>query len=219
MYLVMLGGPGAGKGTASDDLAKKYNIPHVSTGDMLREEVAKGSELGLEVKQIMAEGKLVSDDLVKRLVENKLQSEECINGIILDGYPRNSEQAKTLDEIFESIGKKLDATIEIDVPDEVIIDRISNRVLCSNKACGAIYNLKNVKPQVEGKCDKCGADLYQRADDNAESVKKRLEIYHEEVAGIVEYYRQKGILHTLHSTAETQPADTFNKIVDILDNL
>ena len=217
MFIVLLGGPGAGKGTASNVLCEKYDIPHISTGDMLREEIAKESELGLEVKEILASGGLVSDNIVKRLIKNKLSSKSCEKGAILDGYPRTEKQAETLTEVMESLGKKLDFAIEIDLPDEIIVERVVNRRLCSNKKCGAIYNAKYNKPKVEGICDNCGSELYQRPDDNEETIKHRLEVYHEEAEEILAYYKSIGLLTTVHLNGTEQPEDLINKITDIIE--
>ena len=219
MNIVMLGGPGAGKGTISDILVKELNIPHVSTGDMLREEIKKETELGLEVKKIIDEGKLVSTEIVTKLLENKLGSSDCENGVILDGYPRTKEQAEILDNVLEALGKKVDVAINIDVSDEIIIDRILNRVTCSNKDCGAIYNLKAIKPIKEGICDKCGSELTSRADDNRETIQNRLDVYHSEAKEILEYYENQGKLNSIRPTETTVPTETIEKIKVILSNL
>lgn len=218
MFIVMLGGPGSGKGTASEKLSEKYKLEHISTGDMLREEIKKESPLGLEVKGILAEGKLVSDEIVIKLIENKLSSEECKNGAILDGFPRTEKQAETLSEIVKKLGKKIDVAIELDVSDEIIIDRIINRILCSNKECGAIYNAKSHKPKVEGICDKCGSKLITRADDNRETVQNRLNVYHKESEGIINYYKNEGLLYTIHPTEKSIPEETLEKIEKYIDN-
>lgn len=213
MIIVMLGGPGSGKGTASEELAKIYNLAHISTGDMLREEINKGSTLGLEVKGLLAEGKLVSDEIVSKLIENKLASEQCKNGAILDGYPRTKNQANVLSEILEKIGKKVDAAIELDVADEIIIERIINRQICSNKLCGAIYNTKFNPSKVAGVCDKCGSKLMTRPDDNRETVQNRLDVYHKESADIIKFYDDVGVLFTVRPDETTSPKDVVSEIV------
>lgn len=218
MFIVLLGGPGAGKGTVSNEICERYKLPHISTGDMLREEIAKESELGLEVKGILASGGLVSDDIVKKLIKNKLSSKSCENGAILDGYPRTEKQAETLTEVVNSIGKKLDFAIELDLPDDIIVERVINRRLCSNKKCGAIYNAKYNKPKVEGICDDCGSELYQRPDDNEETIKHRLEVYHEEAEEILKYYKDNGLLTTVHLDGTETPQDLINKVIDIIED-
>ncbi len=218
MFIVLLGGPGAGKGTVSNEICERYKLPHISTGDMLREEIAKESELGLEVKEILASGGLVSDEIVKKLIKNKLASKSCENGAILDGYPRTEKQAETLTEVVESIGKKLDFVIELDLPDDIIVERVINRRLCSNKKCGAIYNAKYNKPKVEGICDNCGSELFQRPDDNEETIKHRLKVYHEEAEEILKYYKDNGLLTTVHLNGTEKPQDLINKVIDIIED-
>lgn len=218
MYIVMLGGPGSGKGTASEELSKLYNIEHISTGDMLREEIKKESELGIEVKGLLAEGKLVSDEIVTKLIKNKLSSDECKNGAILDGYPRTENQAESLSNILKELEKNIDFAIELDVNDEIIIERIINRELCSNKECGAIYNTKFNPSKVAGICDKCGSKLIKRADDNRETVQKRLDIYHKESADIIQYYKNLGVLYTVKPTQTTSPKEVVNEISNYINN-
>ena len=210
MYIVMLGGPGSGKGTTSDELAKKYNIEHIATGDMLREEIQKESTIGINVKNLISEGKLVPDEIVTELIKERL--EKSNNGAVFDGYPRTIEQAKILTKLLNELGVKLDAAIELDVPDEVIIQRIINREICSNKNCGAIYNKKFKPAKQEGICDKCGAKLIKRDDDNRETVQKRLDIYHKESEEIIRYYKQNELLHTIHPNENTQPKEVLDEI-------
>lgn len=214
MYIVMLGGPGSGKGTSSDELAKIYNVAHLSTGDMLREEIKKETPLGLEVKDLLAEGKLVSDEIVTKLIKNKLLSEECKNGAIFDGYPRTKNQAENLTDLLNEMDKKIDIAIELDVSDEIIIQRIINRQLCSNKECGAIYNKKFNPSKVPGICDKCGAELITRADDNRETVQNRLDVYRKQASSIIKYYKDAGTLFTLKPTENTKPEDTIKQITE-----
>ena len=217
MNIVLLGGPGSGKGTASEGLEKIYNIAHISTGDMLREEIKKETPLGLEVKELMEEGKLVSDEIVTELLRNKLKSKDCENGAIFDGYPRNVAQAQTLTNILAELGKKIDIAIELDVDDEIIVERIVNRVSCPNKNCGAIYNTKFNPPKVENICDECGAELISRTDDNRETVKNRLNIYHEQSSAIIEYYKNEGVLYTLKPTADTKPEEILEQITEEIE--
>ncbi len=210
MNLLILGAPGAGKGTQAKFLAEKYNILHISTGDLLRAEVREATELGLKIKDIMDRGDLVSDELTTELLKKKLNSKECENGFLLDGYPRTTVQANTL----ESIAPKLDAAIVIDVDDQIIIERMSGRRTC--KACGQVYHATNNPPKVEGVCDVCGGEVIQRADDNAETVKNRLNKYHTETAPIIDYYKEKGIVIRVSGLGQIE--DITKKIVDGIEN-
>lgn len=212
MIIVMLGGPGSGKGTASEKLSKMYGIEHISTGDMLREEIKKESPIGLQVKGLLAEGKLVSDEIVTELLKNKLAGTECQNGAILDGYPRTKKQAEILTKILKDLNKKVDSAIELDVADEIIIERIINRELCSNKECGAIYNKKYNPSKVVGICDKCGAKLITRPDDNRETVQNRLNVYHDESADIIEFYKNNNVLYTVCPTEKMTPDEVVSEI-------
>ena len=210
MYIVMLGGPGSGKGTTSETLAQKYNIEHISTGDMLREEIKKQSEIGINVEHLLSEGKLVPDEIVTKLIKERLNNSN--NGAVFDGYPRTIEQAKILTNILNELNKKIDKVIELDVPDEVIIQRIINRQLCSNKECGAIYNKKFKPSKLDGICDRCGSKLTERADDNRETVQKRLDIYHKESEEIINYYKDNKLLYTIHPNENTMPEEVMDEI-------
>ena len=187
---VFLGGPGSGKGTYSTRVAKKLKIPHISTGDIFRENIKSHTELGKKVEKIVKEGELVPDEIVDEVIKKRIKQEDCKEGFVLDGYPRTIEQAKTLDEY-----KKIDKVLNIDVPEEVSIRRITTRRVCKN--CGAIYNTLTFKPRQEGICDKCGGKLYQRADDTEEAVKRRLKEYKERTEPLINYYKKKGILRTV----------------------
>lgn len=189
MKLVLIGCPGAGKGTQAKILSEKFDIAHISTGDLLREQVAGGTPLGLKLKEIMASGGLVSDDIVEGLLEERIKKDDCKNGYILDGYPRNVSQAEGLSKI---VGE-LDSVVVIDVPDEAIIERMSGRRSCGS--CGAMYHTKYNPPKEEGVCDKCGAKLVLRADDNPETVKHRLDVYHEQTAPVIGFYEKQGIVY------------------------
>ena len=219
MYIVMLGGPGSGKGTASEKLSEIYHISHISTGDLLREEIKKESELGLQVKGLIAEGKLVSDEIVINLIKNKLVSEECKNGVIFDGFPRTEEQAIQLTKMLKELGKKVDITVELDASDELIIERIINRQLCMNKGCGAIYNKKFNPSKVPGICDKCGSKLITRADDNRETVQNRLDIYHKQAEAIINYYKKLGCLVTVTPTEKTKPSYVIDQITEYISKM
>ena len=211
MYIVMLGGPGSGKGTTSETLAQEFDIEHISTGDMLREEVHNKSKIGMQVEHLLADGKLVPDEIVTQLIKNRLRNSD--NGAVFDGYPRTLEQAKILTKILKELKVKLDIAIELDVPDEIIIQRIINRELCSNKKCGAIYNKKFKPSKREGICDRCGSKLLTRVDDNRETVQKRLDIYHKESEEIIKYYKENKLLHTIHPNEDTKPEEVLDEIV------
>lgn len=194
MYIVMLGAPGSGKGTAAKILAKKTNLPHISTGDMFREQIKKGTELGKLAESYMSNGKLVPDEVTIGIVKDRLNSDDTKEGVILDGFPRTKMQAEALDEILKEQGKKVDIVPELIIPDDIIVDRILNRETCSNKECGAIYNTKYKPSKVAGVCDVCGAPLSSRTDDNEETIKNRLEVYRENSKDLIEYYKEKGVL-------------------------
>ena len=194
MNIIMLGAPGTGKGTASRTLAKKLNLPHISTGDMFREQIKKQTALGIEAESYISKGFLVPDELTIRIVKDRLSAPDTVNGMILDGFPRTLEQAKKLTEILNEKNTKIDIVPELAIPDEVVIDRIVNRATCSNKECGEIFNLKFKKPKIDGKCDVCGSDLSTRTDDNVESVKQRLIEYYKNSEQLINYYEEMGVL-------------------------
>jgi len=187
MKLILLGPPGGGKGTQAKRILTKLRIPQISTGDLLRAEAASGSALGKKLKEYMDMGKLGPDDLIIQIIKNRISEPDCAKGYIFDGFPRTMPQALALDTIT-----KVDVALNIMVPDSEIIGRLTTRRTC--KDCGAIYNLKSIPPKVAGKCDKCGAHLFQRDDDNEKTVMNRLKIYHEQTAPLIEFYRKKGIL-------------------------
>ncbi len=194
MKLVLIGCPGAGKGTQAKVLSEHFGLAHISTGDLLREQVKSGTPLGLKLKAIMESGGLVSDEIVSELLSMRIAQPDCKNGYILDGYPRNVSQAEGLGAI---VGE-LDKVVLIEVPDKAIIERMSGRRSCP--ACGAMYHLKNNPPKTEGKCDKCGAELVARADDNEETVKHRLEVFHSQTAPVIDYYDKKGLVLKIDGT-------------------
>ena len=193
MYIVMLGAPGSGKGSAAKILAKKTALPHISTGDMFREQIKKETELGNLANSYISKGQLVPDEVTINIVKDRLSWEDAKNGVILDGFPRTIEQAKALDEFLKGQGKSVTLVPEIIIPDQVIIERILNRATCSNKECGAIYNTKFKPPKIEGICDICGAPLSIRNDDNEETIKSRLEVYRQNSKDLVEYYKENGV--------------------------
>ncbi len=198
MRLVLLGAPGAGKGTQAKKLIDKYGTPQISTGDILRAAVAEGTPLGKEAKAVMDKGELVPDSVVLGLVEERLQQDDCKKGYILDGFPRNTAQAEALDGILDKLGMGLSAAISVDVPSEDLMKRLTGRRTC--KGCGQMYNVHFSAPAKEGTCDKCSGELYQRDDDREETIKKRLEVYEAQTAPLIDYYGNKGILKSVAGT-------------------
>lgn len=193
MYIVMLGAPGSGKGSAAKILAKETSLPHISTGDMFREQIKKETELGKLANSYISKGQLVPDDITINIVRDRLNWEDAINGVILDGFPRTIEQARALDDILKEKGKEITLVPELMISDQIIIERILNRATCSNKECGAIYNTKFKPPKVEGICDVCGAPLSTRTDDNEKTIQNRLEVYRQNSKELVEYYKENGV--------------------------
>ncbi len=212
MKIVMMGAPGAGKGTQAQKIAEKYGLPQISTGDIFRANIKEGTPLGNEAKTYMDEGLLVPDELVNSLVADRITKDDCKDGYILDGYPRSIAQAEALDKELADKGEKLDYAINIDVPDENIINRMSGRRVCLK--CGATYHIEFNPPKVEGICDECGSKLVQRDDDKPETVKERLDVYHEETQPLIDYYEKEGILRTVDGTQDIN--DVFAEIVKIL---
>ena len=196
MNIIMLGAPGTGKGTVAAILKEKLNLPHLSSGDIFRECIAKKDELAQELDGYLSKGALVPDDLTIRIVENRLNQPDMQNGVILDGFPRTIDQAEELDKFFAKKGQKVDVVINLTTPEEEVIERIVTRRICSNQECKTVFNLKLHPPKVEGKCDVCGADLIQRKDDTRETVKSRLETYFKQTSPLVEFYENKNVLRT-----------------------
>jgi len=211
MYLVLLGPPGAGKGTQAKKLAVTLNLPHISTGDILRQNVKDGTDLGKQAKGIMDKGLLVPDDLVAKMLDERFNNPDISNGFILDGYPRTLAQAKTLDQILSNKGKKLDLVVYLNSSDQTIINRLGGRLVCSK--CGSNFHVTNMPPKVKGLCDNCQAALYQRSDDNETTVRKRLEVYKKEVASLIEYYAKTGKLHSLN--ADLGAEVVLSQIIDL----
>lgn len=198
MRLIMLGAPGAGKGTQTANLAKELNIPHISTGDIFRANIKNGTELGKKAKSYMDAGKLVPDELVCDLVADRIAKDDCKEGYILDGFPRTIPQAEALDKAVLALGTKIDYAVNIDVPDEAIITRMGGRRACLN--CGATYHVQYNPPKKEGVCDTCGHPLVLRDDDKPETVQTRLNVYHEQTQPLIDYYDKKKILVTVDGT-------------------
>lgn len=195
MRLLLLGAPGSGKGTQSEGLRSKLGIPQLSTGDMLRQAVAAGTELGRKAKGFMEQGVLVPDDVIIGLMRDRISQPDCKAGYILDGFPRTVPQASALDEMLKSVNSKLDVVCEIMVPDEELLKRLAGRWLC--KGCGSSYHTEFRSPRNSGLCDSCGGTLYQRPDDTIETAKKRLQVYRQETLPLVAYYQKQGILKTI----------------------
>ena len=213
MKIVMLGAPGAGKGTQAKMIAGKYQIPHISTGDIFRANIKEGTELGNKAKGYMDQGLLVPDELVVDLVVDRLTWDDAKDGYILDGFPRTIPQAEALTAALAKNGEKLDYAIDIEIPDQNIIERMGGRRACV--ACGATYHIVNIPPKTEGKCDMCGAELILRDDDKPETVRKRLEVYHDQTQPLIDYYKKEGALKEVDGTVDM--ADVFAAICKILE--
>ena len=212
MKIIMLGAPGAGKGTQAKMIADKYGVPHISTGDIFRANIKEGTELGKKAKTYMDQGLLVPDDLVVDLVVDRVKNPDCGKGYVLDGFPRTIPQAECLDKALAEMNDSMDYAINIDVPDENIITRMGGRRACVG--CGATYHVVNIPPKKEGICDRCGGELILRDDDKPETVKKRLDVYHEQTQPLIDYYTKKGIIRDVDGTQQMD--DVFNAIVKIL---
>lgn len=212
MKIIMLGAPGAGKGTQAKMIAEKYNIPHISTGDIFRANIKNGTELGKKAKSYMDKGQLVPDELTLDLIMDRFKQDDCKNGYVLDGFPRTIPQAEALDTALKAKGEKVDFAIDVDVPDENIVKRMGGRRACVG--CGATYHVVYSPTKVEGVCDKCGEELIVRDDDKPETVLNRLEVYHNQTQPLIDYYNEQGILKSVDGTVDMK--DVFNAIVDIL---
>ena len=212
MKIIMLGAPGAGKGTQAKMIAEKYGIPHISTGDIFRYNIKNGTELGKEAKKYMDQGLLVPDELTVKILLDRVAQDDCKNGYVLDGFPRTIPQAEVLEEALTKLGDRIDYAINVEVPDENIVKRMGGRRACVN--CGATYHIEHVPPKKEGICDNCGSELILRDDDKPETVKKRLSVYHEQTQPLIDFYNGKGVLRTVDGTVDMK--DVFNAIVAIL---
>ena len=212
MKIIMLGAPGAGKGTQAKQIADRYGIPHISTGDIFRANIKNGTELGQKAKQYMDQGLLVPDELTCDLVMDRIQQDDCEKGFVLDGFPRTIPQAEALDAALEKINQKMDYAIDVDVPDENIVNRMSGRRACLN--CGATYHVVSIPTKMEGICDRCGNQVVLRDDDKPETVQKRLTVYHEQTQPLIDYYTQAGVLKEVDGTADIE--DVFHEIIEIL---
>lgn len=212
MRIIMLGAPGAGKGTQAKKIAEKYNIPHISTGDIFRANIKNGTELGVKAKSYMDQGLLVPDELVVDLVADRIQQDDAKAGYVLDGFPRTIPQAESLDAALAKMGEKIDYAIDVEVPDENIINRMSGRRACVK--CGATYHLQYAKPKADGVCDVCGEQLILRDDDKPETVQKRLAVYHQQTQPLIDYYEKQNALKEVDGTKDME--DVFADIVSIL---
>ncbi|MEF9840694.1 MAG: adenylate kinase [Lachnospiraceae bacterium] len=212
MKIIMLGAPGAGKGTQAKKIAEKYSIPHISTGDIFRANIKNGTKLGTQAKTYMDQGLLVPDELTVNLVVDRVNKDDCTNGYVLDGFPRTIPQAEALDEALKSLNQKIDFAIDVDVPDENIVNRMSGRRACVD--CGATYHLVYAPTKREGLCDTCGGTLILRDDDKPETVKKRLDVYHEQTQPLIDYFTNKKVLRTVDGTLDMN--EVFKAIVEIL---
>jgi len=214
MRLVLLGPPGVGKGTQASNIVEKYNIPHISTGDIFRANIKEGTELGKTAKEYMDKGLLVPDEIVVSIVKDRISQKDCENGFLLDGFPRTVEQGKALDEELSNMGIKLDKVVNIEASEDVLIERITGRRIC--KQCGATYHVKNKPPKVDGICDIDGGTLYQREDDKVETVATRIQVYQKQTQPLIDYYKNKGLLLEINGTRAIE--DIFNTIVNSLED-
>jgi adenylate kinase len=210
-----MGLPGAGKGTQAEKIVEKYNIPHISTGDMFRAAIKDGTELGLQAKSFMDKGELVPDEVTIGIVRERLSKEDCNNGFLLDGFPRTVPQAEALETILTDLDKKIDYVINIEVNSEILLERLTGRRIC--KECGSTYHLVFNPPTQEGKCDKCGGELYQRADDNAETVGTRLQVNIEQSKPLLDFYQEKGYLRNINGQQEINKV--FGDVEELLGGL
>lgn len=214
MKIIMLGAPGAGKGTQAKMIADKYQIPHISTGDIFRANIKNGTELGMEARTYMDKGELVPDELTVRILLDRVAQPDCENGYVLDGFPRTIPQAEVLDQELTKRNEKIDHAINVEVPDENIVRRMSGRRACVS--CGSTYHIVHIPPKKEGLCDKCGNELILRDDDKEETVMNRLGVYHDQTQPLIEYYSAKGVLCTVDGTIDMM--DVFKEITNILGN-
>lgn len=211
MIIVLLGPPGSGKGTYASILTKKLNIPHISTGDLVREEIKAGTKLGKEAAEYVNRGELIPDEKILEILKNRVSKPDCVKGFILDGYPRTLKQAEDLNKIAN-----VDIVVNLNVSDEVIIERLGYRLVCRN--CGAIYNEKTLKPKKPGVCDKCGGLLYKREDDKPEVIRERLKVYREKTQPLIDFYKKMGLLVEVKTEkADASPEKVANEILNIIN--
>ena len=211
---ILLGAPGAGKGTVAAKIIKEYNIPHISTGDIFRDNLKRKTELGLRAQEYMDRGELVPDDLTCEIATTRLLEDDCKNGFLLDGFPRTVYQAEKLEEFLEEHGQTLDKVVQLVVDNELLIKRLTGRRVCKN--CGATFHVITIPPKEEGICDNCGETLIQRADDTEETAVNRLKVYEEQTSPLVEYYEEKGLLAPIDGAGT--PEEVFQNILEVLGN-
>ncbi len=191
MHIILMGPPGAGKGTQAEMMAKEFSVPHVSTGDIFRSAIKEGTEMGKKAKEYMDKGALVPDEIVVGIMKERLQKPDCAEGVLLDGFPRTAEQAEALDEVLQELGMSIDAVVNVEVEDEELVSRLTGRRVCQK--CGTTYHVKHNPPKVRNICDHCGGELYQRSDDTVETVKERLSVYNRQTKPIIDFYQRKGL--------------------------
>ena len=217
MYIIMLGAPGSGKGTIGTEICDEFNLVHVATGDIFREEMKNQTELGKKAEEYISQGKLVPDEVTVGMVKSKLDK---LENVLLDGFPRTIDQAQALEEYLKEKGKEITAVIDLEVPDQDIIKRTSSRVICSNKECGASYNTVFMPPKVEGICDRCGSALTKRKDDNPETIKERLDVYHKNTEPLINFYKEENKLETIDIDiySPTTKEDTTKSAIEKIEN-
>ncbi len=196
MVIIMLGAPASGKGSVAEILSDEFKIPSISSGDIFRKYISEGTEIGKKANEYITKGELVPDDITVELITSRLEEDDVKNGLILDGFPRTVNQAKVLDEMLEKKGKKIDIVVNLETPEDEILERITNRRICTNRDCKSVYNTVLHPSKVEGICDKCGSSLEQRDDDKLEKAKNRLQIYYKETAPVADYYKETGVLYS-----------------------
>ena len=217
MRIILLGAPGSGKGTIGTEICDEFNLVHVATGDIFREEMKNQTELGKKAEEYISQGKLVPDEVTVGMVKSKLDK---LENVLLDGFPRTIDQAKALEEYLKEKGKEITAVIDLEVPDQDIIKRTSSRVICSNKECGASYNTVFMPPKVEGICDRCGSALTKRKDDNPETIKERLDVYHKNTEPLINFYKEENKLETIDIDiySPTTKEDTTKSAIEKIEN-
>lgn len=220
MVIIMLGAPASGKGSVAEILSAEFNIPAISSGDIFRKYISNGSEIGKKANEYMTKGELVPDDITVELITNRLEENDVKDGLILDGFPRTVNQAKILDKMMKKINKKIDLVVNLETPEDEILERITNRRICSNPDCKAVYNTVLHPPKVDGICDKCGSKLYQRDDDKPEKVKNRLEVYYRETAPVADYYKDTGVLYStvLSKSINRMKDEVAKDVIEYLKN-
>lgn len=220
MIIIMLGAPASGKGSVAEILSNEYNIPAISSGDIFRKNISEKTELGIKANEYITKGQLVPDDITVSMIKSRLAESDTKNGMILDGFPRTVNQAKALDEMLAETGSKIDIVVNLETPEDEILERITNRRICSNADCKAVYNTVLHPSKVEGICDKCGSKLYQRDDDTIEKAKNRLAVYFEQTAPVAEYYKGTGALYstTLSQRINRMKEEVSKDVIEYLKN-